>query len=142
MAIDAPPTPSAIRIAGIADAPGISRLLWAARDAIPLRSTLDQAQFLQWHHDHCAAGTYLVIDQDGGIAAAMLLLREQIYYLVVAEQARRHRLGSALIDRAKVAFARLDAKVSPDNLAIQALLRGAQFRLVGTNGSWLDYEWP
>lgn len=130
-----------IRIAGLADAAAITALLWAARAAIPLNEELDQPEFAFWHEQHCRGGNYRVIDDAEGLLGAMLLLREAIYYLVVAERGRRQGVGSALIRQAQRTFRRLEVKVSPANAGMQRLLAAHGFDRLGPNGGWVDFLW-
>jgi ribosomal protein S18 acetylase RimI-like enzyme len=130
-----------IRTAGLADAAAVTALLWAARGAIPFNEDLDQPEFALWHEQHCRGGNYLVIDDVEGVVGAMLLLREEIYYLVVAERGRRHGLGTALIHRAQHDFPLVRVKVSPANGTMQRLLDAQGFERLGRNGGWVDFLW-
>jgi GNAT superfamily N-acetyltransferase len=72
----------------------------------------------------------------GRLAGVMLLLADEVFYLVTAEEYQRRGVATALLAYAKKTHQLLTTKKKPSNRRTLALLEREGFRFVDEDSDW------
>ena len=142
-----PPRPKNVRIARIRDAKAISDLLATAAEQIPYARQLQDADFattqLPEIARQCRLRMWFVVDGESSVAGALLLLGDEMRYLVVDERSRRRGVAGVLVSYAKYRYDTSWAKTKKSNLAMIALLtkRGYQPDHCRSSEGWRAFQW-
>jgi ribosomal protein S18 acetylase RimI-like enzyme len=89
-----------------------------------------------------------VVEDNGDVAGAMVMLAHEIFYLVVAATHRRKGVAQTLIGQAKRYAVNkrwnvLKAKANPENIPVQHLLRKEDFHedSIESDLKWKVFYW-
>lgn len=137
-----------VRLTRSSDAPAVWRMLWDAREAIPITSDTGGSVVPPSIRDLCATRQGWVSEADGQVVAALMRWAAGVRYLVVADGHRGEGHSQALMRRAKrwAASARmesLEAKAKSTNAPILAVLRREGFipDPWAVNDCWDHFVW-
>ena len=131
-----------VRCARVSDAAAVHAILKAARRDIPLTAVdFDSERYLDWAREECRQGRFWVADIKGKLAGVMLLLADEVFYLVTAEEYQRRGIATALLAYAKKTHQLLTTKTKPSNHRTLALLEREGFRFVDEDNDWQHFEW-
>jgi ribosomal protein S18 acetylase RimI-like enzyme len=117
-------------IARKADGPAVFELLWTAKDEIPLEPIFDSDENKKWVSKLCGEGHVWVVKKGHTIIGAMLLLDNEVFYLVVSASHRRQGIGRTLLCEAKCQGRWV--RVKPANTAM--------IKLLESEGFWHDQD--
>ncbi|HVB98811.1 MAG TPA: hypothetical protein VNJ12_05690 [Candidatus Dormibacteraeota bacterium] len=142
-----PARPKNVRVARMRDAKAILDLLATAAEQIPYARQLQDADFatkelpqVAWQ---CKSRMWFVLDGESSVAGALLLLGNEMRYLVVDEKSRRRGVAGGLVFSAKYRYDTSWAKTKEGNLAMIALLRkkGYQPDHCRSSEGWRAFQW-
>lgn len=137
-----------IRAARVNDARAVHALFLTAQAEIPLAANFDDALHLAWVRDQCRLHYVWAAETFNQIAGIMVLVANEISYLVTARDHRRIGVGQALLDHARTRIWRKYqtgpvAKVRPDNRPVVQLLLNNGFepdRDMAAQPGWVFYR--
>jgi GNAT superfamily N-acetyltransferase len=129
------------------DAAALQQIWWEAKDEIPLTRTdaLDQ-RISEWKSFATDRTVFKLVD-GGDIRALMLILGDEIRYIVVKKDYRRRGAATLLLSYAKRRVQgrekpRLFVETKESNMGMRAILEVAGFRRITQYANdWLLYEW-
>jgi ribosomal protein S18 acetylase RimI-like enzyme len=137
-----------LRQARKSDARAVHALLWACRSDIPLTDKFINDEYRDWAERYCKKRAVWVVEHNGDVAGAMVMLAHEIFYLVVAATHRRKRVAQTLIGQAKryavnKRWNGLKAKTNPENIPVQRLLRKEDFYedSIESDLKWKVFYW-
>jgi GNAT superfamily N-acetyltransferase len=137
-----------LRQARKSDARAVHALLWACRSDIPLTDKFINDEYREWVEKYCKKRAIWVVEDNGDVAGAMVMLAHEIFYLVVAATHRRKGVAQTLIGQAKRYAVNkrwnvLKAKANPENIPVQHLLRKEDFHedSIESDLKWKVFYW-
>lgn len=118
-----------LRVATHEDHAAIHNLLHESRQQIGLIAKFWQPKYLRWVADECNKGNvWVVVEQDKGVIAAMILNGDELFYLVVSAPYRGHGICAQLIEHAKTLRFTLTVEALTTNEPMQRRLHAHGFK--------------
>lgn len=141
-------TGATVRLARVTEAAAIVDLMRTGRKQIPLVESFGGPQAVEWIHSRCKMGCVYIVEDDNLLAAMMMLVGDEINYIVVDPAFYRKGFASRLLDHAKSKKSYLRGKVKLTNDAMRNALiksgfvRESVYDSPGNDGvEWQGFSW-